>query len=381
MKGDNLGKIRLLRVIARMNIGGPAVQVTTLMNYLPESEVCQLLITGECKDGEKDYLEFNGVEIDRKVIPSLGRKIDLMSDVKAFFKIRKEMKIFKPDIVHTHTFKAGLIGRLAAMSLFSRPYLVHTFHGHILNGYLRGMKLIILKTIERILAFKTDVLVAVGERVMEELKEVGIGKSARFEIVPPGFPLSTLDSIESAKFSSNAEKLKCAWVGRFVDVKAPHRILEIARILSENESQVQFLMAGDGPLRNRIQEQSSFESLPIEFLGWTSDIQSFLQQVDVLILTSINEGTPIAIIESQRLGRPVIATDVGSVRETISHGKSGYAIDYDAFHFAEIIESFANNRERLKEFSEEAILFSGEKFSPDRISRDYLRIYKSLTSN
>jgi glycosyltransferase involved in cell wall biosynthesis len=141
------------------------------------------------------------------------------------------------------------------------------------------------------------------------------------------------------------------------------------------------LIAGDGPLRKGIQEQSSLESLPIEFLGWTSDIQSFLQQVDLLILTSINEGTPIAIIESQRLGRPVIATDVGSVLETILHGKSGYAIDYDAFHFAEIIESFANNREKLKDFSKEAIRFSGEKFSPDRISRDYLRIYKSLTSN
>ena len=193
--------------------------------------------------------------------------------------------------------------------------------------------------------------------------------------------MHNVNSIDTKDFSSNLEKLKCAWIGRFVEVKAPQRILEIARIISENKSQVQFLIAGDGPLRKDIQEQSELESLPVEFLGWTSDIQNFLKGVDVLILTSFNEGTPIAIIESQRLGRPVIATDVGSVRECLSNGTSGYAIEYDALHFAEIIESFASDRKKLEEFSNEAIRFSGEKFTPERLAGDYMRIYKSLMSN
>jgi glycosyltransferase involved in cell wall biosynthesis len=363
-----------------MNIGGPAIQVTTLMNYLPQSEVCQLLITGECEPGEKDYLEFNRIDLDRMRIPSLGRSINPISDVKALFKIRKAIKMFRPDIVHTHTFKAGLLGRLAALSIRNHPYLVHTFHGHILNGYLGGAKLATLKTIERFLALKTDVLVAVGERVMEELKEVGVGKYNKFEVVPPGFPMTKVHSIDTNMFSSNPEKLKCAWIGRFVEVKAPERILEVARIISENKSQVQFLVAGDGPLRNKIQEQCELESLPVKFFGWTADIQNFLKDVDLLFLTSINEGTPIAIIESQRLGKPVIATDVGSVSETVSHGKSGYVIDYDPLRFAQILESFANDRIKLKEFSKESIRFSGDKFSPERLSSDYLRIYKSLIS-
>jgi glycosyltransferase involved in cell wall biosynthesis len=380
MTGDKSSKIRVLRIIARMNIGGPAIQVTTLMNYLPKSEICQLLITGECEEGEEDYLEFNRIDLDRTRIPSLGRSINPISDVKALFKIRKAIKIFRPDIVHTHTFKAGLLGRLAALSIRNHPYLVHTFHGHILNGYLRGAKLAILKTIERFLALKTDVLVAVGERVMEELKEVGVGKCNKFEVVPPGFPMTKVHAISTNMFSSNPEKLKCAWIGRFVEVKAPERILEVARIISENKSQVQFLVAGDGPLRIKIQEQCELEGLPVKFFGWTADIQNFLKDVDLLFLTSINEGTPIAIIESQRLGKPVIATDVGSVSETISHGKSGYAIDYDPPRFAQILESFANDRIKLKEFSRESIRFSGDKFSPERLSSDYLRIYKSLIS-
>jgi glycosyltransferase involved in cell wall biosynthesis len=381
MTDDKSSKIKVLRIIARMNIGGPAIQVTTLMNYLPQTEVCQLLITGECEAGEKDYLEFNGIDLDRIRIPSLGRSINLVSDVKALFKIRKAIKKFTPDIVHTHTFKAGLLGRLAAISVRRRPFIVHTFHGHILNGYLGGAKLAILKTIEKFLAFKTDVLVAVGERVMKELKESGVGRYNRFEVVPPGFPMSQVNSIDTTMFSSDSEKLKCAWIGRLVDVKAPHRILEIARVISAHKSQVQFLVAGDGPLRIKIQEQCELEGLPVKFFGWTADIQNFLKDVDLLFLTSINEGTPIAIIESQRLGKPVIATDVGSVSETISHGKSGYAIDYDPLRFAQILESFANDRIKLNEFSKESIRFAGDKFSPEGLSSDYLRIYKSLISN
>ena len=187
MTGDNPSKIKVLRIIARMNIGGPAIQVTTLMNYIPQSEVCQSLITGECEAGEKDYLEFNRIGLDRMRIPSLGRSINLISDVKALLEIRKVIKQLTPDIVHTHTFKAGLLGRLAALSVRNHPHLVHTFHGHILNGYLGCAKLAILKTIERFLAVKTDVLVAVGERVRDELKEVGVGKNNKFVVVPPGF--------------------------------------------------------------------------------------------------------------------------------------------------------------------------------------------------
>lgn len=379
--GIDSPRIKILRIIARMNIGGPAIQVTTLMNHIPKDQVEQLLVTGECEDGEEDYLDFNNIELDRVRIPKLGRSVNLLDDIQSFMKIRSVIKDFRPDIVHTHTFKAGLLGRLAALSLRNSPLLVHTFHGHILNGYLGKVRLRILKSIERALAVKTDVLVAVGEKVKEELLEVRIGDSKNFEVVPPGFPMKkrVLGMMRSIPLES--EQLHCLWVGRFTKVKAPERVLEITRSLLDKKVEFQFSFAGDGPLRNQIQQQCELESLPIEFLGWIGDIEDLLSRIDLLILTSINEGTPIAIIEAQRLGIPVIATDVGSVKEVISHGKSGYAIDFDASRFAELIEDFGRNRDTWREFSLEAIRFSGEKFAPERLVRDYLRIYTKLMIN
>lgn len=373
-------KIRVLRVIARMNIGGPAIQVTTLMNYIPESQLEQLLLTGTCEVGEVDYLEFNGMDLERKIVKGLGRSINPLSDFNALLEIRRVIKSFEPNIVHTHTFKAGLLGRLAALSTRKRPFLVHTFHGHLLNGYLGFVKLRILKTIERLLAHRTDVLVSVGEKVKAELVESGIGNGQRFEVVPPGFPMPHLSSTQKRTEPINPNVLTCAWIGRIVEVKAPERILEIARYISKSKTSVQFLIAGDGPLRNQIQTQSESESLPIKFLGWTGDVPTFLKEVDLLILTSLNEGTPVSIIEAQRMGKPVVSTDVGSVREVISYGKSGYVLDYDPIRFAELIKSFALDKAKLGEFSKEAVLFAGEKFAPERLAQDYLRIYKSLIS-
>ena len=374
------GEIRVLRIIARMNIGGPAIQVTTLMNYIPKSEVNQLLVTGECEEGEADYLEFNGIDLERKIIPGLGRSINPLSDLKAMLKIRKIIKEFRPDILHTHTFKAGLLGRIAALSVLKRPYLVHTFHGHLLQGYLGGFKLRVLKFLERVLAVKTDVLVSVGEKVKDDLIQIGVGSRDKFEVVPPGFPMKEFPIVTRSVSSLDSQILKCAWIGRIVEVKAPERILEIARFFSKGHSGVQFLIAGDGPLRAKIQLQSELESLPIKFLGWTGDIHKLLREVDLLILTSVNEGTPVSIIEAQRLGIPVVSTDVGSVHEIVSSEKSGYVIGYEPSRFAQLIESFASNRDKLKDFSREALRFSGNKFAPERLAQDHIRIYKSLTA-
>jgi len=373
-------KIRVLRIIARMNIGGPAIQVTTLMNYIPTDEVNQILVTGECEDGEADYLEFNQIGLKRTIIPGLGRSINPLSDLKAMLTIRKIIKDFRPDILHTHTFKAGLLGRVAALSVLKRPYMVHTFHGHLLQGYLGGLKLRILKTIERVLAAKTDVLVSVGEKVMNDLIQVGVGNRDKFEVIPPGFPITESTSDKRAVSSSSSRNLKCAWIGRIVDVKAPERVLEIARYFTRSDSGVEFLIAGDGPFRDQIQKQSELESLPITFIGWTGDVQKLLREVDLLILTSVNEGTPVSIIEAQRMGIPVVSTDVGSVREIVSNEKSGFVIDYEPSRFAELIKSFATDRDKLKNFSIEALRFSGNKFAPERLAADHLRIYKSLAS-
>ncbi len=373
-------RMRVLRIIARMNVGGPAIQVTTLMNYLSKDDIEQVLITGICEPGEVDYLELNDIDLDRIIVSSFKRRLSMTNDLIALFKIRAIIKSFQPHIVHTHTFKAGLLGRLASLTVKNRPVLVHTFHGHLLDGYLGGVKLLVLKKIERLLALKTKILVSVGERVMRELLAAGIGNVDKFKVVSPGFPMPWVEK-NLLENKIRLDNFVCVWIGRLVEVKAPERLLEISRLLYQNDRRIQFLVIGDGPLRSQIQRQSELESLPIRFLGWRADIQQELIKANMLILTSLNEGTPISIIEAQRMGRPVISTDVGSVAEVISDGKSGYAVQYSADKFAELILEFSNSQERLTEFSDEAIRFSGEKFSPERLANDYSSIYKLLVSS
>jgi glycosyltransferase involved in cell wall biosynthesis len=360
-----------------MNIGGPAIQVSTLMNYLPKDEIEQMLVTGICEPGEMDYLDFNNIELNPKRVQSLGRRISLVNDLKAMLEIRSILKSYKPDILHTHTFKAGLLGRLAALSCRTRPYLVHTFHGHLLEGYLEGTKLFLLKLTERILARKTDRLISVGEKVMKDLLAEKIGSARKFEKVSPGFAMPFIR--EADKFNhSISDRFICAWVGRLVDIKAPERILEIARLTISSNPKVEYVVVGDGPLRSRLEEQSRVESLPISFLGWTADVFQLLRKVNLLLLTSISEGTPISVIEAQKMGVPVISTNVGSVREVISVGKSGFVIPYAPSQFARLINEFATDKNMLDRFSQEAASFSEDKFSPERIAEDYLKIYKSL---
>lgn len=373
--------IRVLRVITRMNIGGPAIQVTTLMNYLPRQRVNQILVTGDCDDGEADYLEFNNISLERTRIPSLSQRINPFKDVIAVFSLRRAIKAFEPNIVHTHTFKAGLLGRLAALSVKNKTKLVHTFHGHLLTGYFGFFKVWIIKILEKFLADRTDVLVSVGEKVKNDLIEAGIGNQEKFVVIPPGFPVQAVQINSKISSSTDDEVLKCAWVGRLVEIKAPSRVLEIARFFSASDSGVEFCVIGDGPLRLQIEKQSEAELLPIRFSGWRSNVLALLKEFDLVILTSLNEGMPLSIIEAQRMGVPVISTDVGSVREIVSDEKSGYVIDYEPSRFAELIKSFATNRDKLKDFSIEAHRFSGSKFAPERLAQDYLRIYESLASN
>jgi len=373
-------QIKVLRINTRMNIGGPAIQVTTLMNYISKLEVNQLLLTGNCEHGESDYLEFNQIDLDRIKIRGLGRSLNPIGDLRAILRIRRIIREFKPDIVHTHTFKAGLLGRIAAISFKHRPYLVHTFHGHLLHGYLGRIKLEVLKLIERYLATKTDILISVGERVMNDLIRAGIGSPNKYRVITPGFPIANLNVSEGISPSFESRKFTCAWIGRFVEIKAPERVLEIARFFLQPELNVEFILAGDGPLKSQIQRQSRLETLPIKFLGWVGRTQEILKEVDLVILTSINEGTPLSVIEAHRMGIPVISTDVGSVREIVSNGKSGYVIDYEPSRFAELIKSFAVNPDKLGEFSREALRVAGDKFGPEKLALNYLQVYKSLTS-
>jgi glycosyltransferase involved in cell wall biosynthesis len=220
----------------------------------------------------------------------------------------------------------------------------------------------------------------VGESVAKDLIAQKIGSWDKFVVIPPGFPIP--EQIQSNSQirpqQSRSNEFICAWIGRLVEIKSPDRIIEIAKEVKLRGLKIKFIVIGDGPLRSRAEEDSIAENLPITFLGWQKDVVGLLLSADALILTSLNEGTPISIIEAQRLGRPVVATNVGSVSEVIINGKSGFAIEYYAKDFVDRLELLSDNSIVYEQFSDAARTFAETRFSEKRLVTDHKNLYLNL---
>jgi glycosyltransferase involved in cell wall biosynthesis len=328
-----------------MNVGGPAIQITGLMRSLPIETFKQKLVTGFCDKSEIDYLEVNELNVVRTKIDGFGRSVNLFSDLKVLLAIRKEIKAFNPDIIHTHTAKAGFLGRIASLLTLKRHMRVHTFHGHLLHGYFGKFKTSLVILAERLLARFTDKLVAVGSQVRDELLGVKIGSLEKFKVIGPGLEIGKLpERVSSLKsFGLEEDKFIVTWIGRAVPVKAPHRILEIATECVLRGLRVQFVIVGEGPLLSDLKSLAKEKELPVTFLGWQSDIEKILSFSDLVLLTSENEGTPVALIQAQMAGIPVLATDVGSAPEVMKNNQSGFCLKYSANDFANKIELLVKN--------------------------------------
>ena len=372
--------VRILRLIARMNIGGPAIQITGLIKNLPAQEFTQNLVIGYCERDEVDYLDVNQVDLNCTRIEGFGRSLSLLSDLKALAEIRREIRAFSPDIIHTHTFKAGFLGRIAAISTFKTQVRVHTFHGHLLHGYFGRFKTQVIIWIERILAFFTTHLIVVGSQVRDELISAKIGKFENYTVIGPGLEIGELPNREISlkSFGIAKDKFVASWIGRVVTVKAPHRILEIANECKNRSLNIEFVVAGDGPLLNELKEHALSKNLPITFLGWQSNIESILSISDLVMLTSINEGTPVSLIQAQMAGIPVLATDVGSVSEVIINNRSGFCLMYSAKSFVDKIELLANDDELRSTFGTLGRANALEKFSLKKLVFEHRDLYRML---
>ncbi len=370
--------IRVLRLISRMNVGGPAVQISGLMRTLPKDEFEQVLVTGFCDQGELDLLEASHIDIPVTRVSGFGRRISGVSDLKAFLQIRRLMKQFNPHIIHTHTAKAGVLGRIASLTTSQSLIRIHTFHGHLLHGYFGKFKTNLVIAIEKFLALFTHQLVAVGQQVCDDLISAGIGSLDKFNVIGPGLELRELPNRLTAQDSLGIQNhnFTISWVGRLVPIKAPFRILEVARACIANELQVRFVVVGDGPLKRELQDLALKEQLPIDFLGWQSAIEPVLAVTDLMLLTSLNEGMPVSLIEAQMAGIPVISTDVGSVSEVIKPEESGYCLNYSSLDFAMKIAKLVNDGELYKEFCSAAKGNAETNFSLKRLANDYSKLYK-----
>lgn len=346
--------IRIMQVIARMNVGGPAVLVTELMRGIDPLKFQMVLITGYCAENEADYLDEVSADIPVTRIPGLGRSVSLFGDIKSLFILLKLIWKFQPDIIHTHTAKAGVLGRLAGLIASPSAKRIHTFHGHLLHGYFVPWKTWVVVFIERLLGSMSAALIAIGNQVKEDLLNAGIGKPKQYSVIFPG--LKKLDIQNRANVRSELEleqdKIYLAFVGRLTQIKRPDRLIKIARYLNCNYSKVELLIAGAGEKFEEIQELAVKESLPMVLFGWRNDIGRILSASDIAILTSDNEGIPLTLIQASQAGLPIVSTKVGSVGDIVINNETGILTEVNSNSLIQAIDELLSDPEKMARFGQ-----------------------------
>jgi glycosyltransferase involved in cell wall biosynthesis len=382
VRTEDSSPIRVMRIIARMNVGGPAVQVSGLMRGLHGAEFDHRLYTGFCDDDEADYLDI-ATDVSALRIDGFGRRVSLGGDFKAFFSLVKEIRSFKPHVIHTHTAKAGFLGRIASIVSFHPSIRVHTFHGHLLKGYFGLFKRFLVVLAEKILAMFSHQLLAVGDKVRQDLLEAGVGTLNKFSLMPPGLQIRDLPNKAASRdfYGLSSQKLECAFIGRVTRIKRPDRFLDVVSEIERRGLDIEFLMAGDGELLESCRTRIATSDLPVKVLGWQSDIEKVLSVADIVVLTSDNEGTPLSLIQAGMAGLPVVSTRVGSVPEVVLDGVTGIIIGLGVQEIADALEKLAKSAELRARMGAAAKEFTLSNFGVDRLVLDHEKLYKKLLAN
>jgi glycosyltransferase involved in cell wall biosynthesis len=318
-------RIKVMQIIARMNVGGPAVLVADLIRNLDPSKFETRLVTGFCDENESDYLDEVATDIYATRIPGFGRSLSALKDLKAFFLLIFEIRRFRPDVIHTHTAKAGVLGRIACFIARPNAKRVHTFHGHLLNGYFSSQKVQMIVFLEKFLGLITHSFVAIGTQVKNDLVKAGVGNSKKFEVIYPGLQDLDLHSLVDARKSLGLEPEKSyvVFIGRLTQIKRPDRLIELARSIKLEYPSTRLLIVGAGELLPELRKLADNEFLPVTFLGWRNDIGMILSASDIAVLCSDNEGIPLTLIQASQAGLPIVSTDVGSVSDIVISGTTG----------------------------------------------------------
>jgi glycosyltransferase involved in cell wall biosynthesis len=375
--------IRIMRIIARMNVGGPAVQVTGLMRGISPIDFDQQLFTGFCEADEADYLESVATDVPVIRIESLGRHVSFVGDIKAFISLVIAIKNFKPQIIHTHTAKAGFLGRIASIVSLHPSIRVHTFHGHLLFGYFGNFKRVLIVIAEKSLALFTDQLLAVGDKVRQDLIDAGIGTKEKFALMPPGLGINAIPRKDTSReaLGLSASGLQCAFIGRVTKIKRPDRFLDVVSEIKKRGVNLEFFIAGDGELMEMCRKRIVSEDLRVTVLGWQSDIEKILSAADIVLLTSDNEGTPISLIQAGMAGLPVVTTNVGSVPDVVLDGITGVITALDVQEIADALERLVADLDLRVKFGDAAKQFTLANFGLQRLVRNHEELYKNLLSN
>ncbi|MES2800729.1 MAG: glycosyltransferase [Bacteroidota bacterium] len=387
-------KIKVLRIINRFNLGGPTYNATFLSKFLSD-DFETLLVGGLHEADEIDSLHITAkYGVTPRFIKSLKRTPNPIDDYKAYKEIKKIIKEFKPDIVHTHAAKAGAVGRKAAFSC-KVPVVVHTFHGHVFHSYFSAWKTKLYKGIERRLAKKSSGIIAISDQQKVELSEIHtICTPEKIKVIPLGFDLAPFFENKAEKrvevrqqYDLQDDVVAIAIIGRLVPIKDHAFFLSVVgKVASKTQQKIRFYIVGDGSEREKI--ASEVEVLNAVFgeiivmTSWITDIYRFNAGMDIICLTSKNEGTPVSLIEAQASGVPIITTDVGGVKDIVLDGETGYIVEKNNMDlFAEKMLDLIENKKNREKMSQNGWTHVREKYHYDRLVKDMEEYYKELLKN
>ena len=384
---------KILRIINRFNLGGPTYNAAYLTKYL-EGEYETLLIGGNHEKSEKSSMHIlEDLGIKPIIIPEMQRSINPLLDRIALKKIKEIIEDFKPDIIHTHAAKAGALGRKAAYNAGVKQ-IYHTFHGHVFHSYFSKIKTNIYKKIERDLAKKTTKIIAISPIQKEELSKVHkICKPEKIEVIPLGFDLSKFYKNKEAK----REKFRKKWrikdsevaigiIGRLVPIKNHLFFIKaINQVLSSCSIPIRFFIVGDGEEKENIIEyinelkidySTDDKVATIQLTSWIKEIDEVNAGMDIICLCSLNEGTPVSLIEAQASGKPIVTTRTGGIENIVIENKTALISEINNLNlFVENLIAFINSKEKRKQFTELGVQKSKE-FDYKILIKNIKRLYE-----
>jgi glycosyltransferase involved in cell wall biosynthesis len=388
--------ITVVRVITRLNIGGPSIQATRL-SALDRDGFTTTLIHGRLGEGEGDMSYLIAPGSTAISVPTLCRELSPLDDAATFVRLYRQMRKARPRIVHTHMAKAGLLGRLAASAYnltrggAPRARIIHTYHGHVLEGYFSPMKTRLFIAFERMLARVSDVIVAISPAIERELRDqFGIGRASQYRVIALGFDLTPFAAINDATrvrarqdLGLGADADVICTVGRLTAIKQHDLFLEAVALAAASRPKVVALIAGDGELRRALEEKAAALGIAarVRFLGWRRDLATIYAASDVFLLTSRNEGTPVALIEAMASGIPGVSTDVGGVKDVIPSADLGARVaGGNANALAEAIVRYLADPALRRSTGARARAAVLDRYSLDRLLADITALYRSLVS-
>jgi glycosyltransferase involved in cell wall biosynthesis len=365
--------MKILHIITRLNVGGTSTYLANLTESLEKLGCENIIAHGYCEKNEFEYLDMNKMVSQTIEVKYLHKSFNFLDDLATFFAIRKLIIELRPDIVNTHTSKAGVLGRLAAKSLWRSIPVVHTYHGQLLDGYFNKFKLVSFTLIERIMAKFTNAIITISKDTLIKLQNKKIGLNLEWFVVTSGVKINNT----KRSMKQDEKKFKLLWIGRFTKIKNPEYAVKTFRcLLNHHDTNSTLTMIGDGELLDYIKKIS--HDLPVDFLGFIPNHLIDFASYDLLMLTSDNEGLGLVVLEAANYYVPSISRNVGGVTEFIADMKTGFLVNGDPEEMAQKIMHIKDNKSDLNKVGIKAHEFLKINFSSQKMGREHLDIYGNL---